>query len=86
MSGIPVLIPDEPLRSCFKRGHKVDEDMAVYNWCKERLFYCYTCMKAFICEEVPEEGRLRIKKILKLPASNKEIAKYLTWEVEGEEK
>ena len=74
------LIPEEPLKSCFDSGHEIYEDMATWMFARERVFYCVTCMKCFICSEDTAANRLLIKKILPLPTSNDEIAKYLTFE------
>ena len=74
-----ILIPGEPLKTCFDNGHELYEDNLAWLIAKERVFYCKTCMKCFICIEDIKNRRLRVKKILPLPTTNEEIAKYLTF-------
>ena len=78
-----IAYPEYPLRECIEKGHDVAEDMIVYEFCKERLFYCNTCKKIYICEEIrdPETNKvfLKVKKVLPYGVSNEVIAKNLTW-------
>ncbi len=77
-----ILIPDEPLKSCFDSEHDVCEDVMALMFAKERVFYCLTCRKCFICLEDIDNGRLVVKEVLSLPITNEEIAKHLHFEEE----
>lgn len=72
-----ILVPSEPLRICLDKGHDVCEDVTALMFAKERVFYCLTCKKCFICVEDIANGRLIVKEVLSLPITNEEIAKRL---------
>jgi len=68
-------------KECWDKGHEVYEDMLVYEWCKERVFFCKDCKKVWVCIE--DGDKFLVKNEFPITISNKELSQYLTWEVGG---
>ena len=64
-------------KDCWNNKHDVYEDMIINENCEERVFFCKTCKKIFVCIE--ENNKIFVKIELPISTTNKEVSKYLTW-------